>query len=269
MSCLIILFQACKKDPIIWEIKNLSGNKINVVGHGGMGIKYKYPMNSMKSLNEVLLLGAFGTEMDMRLTKDSVLVLCHASDLKDATDYTGEIESKTWQEIENVKYNQPLFNRSRLISAESFFNQVKNPSLYLFVFDCKLGSSESEELNQRFARALSKLVVTYSLVNNSFIESFNYKFLNAISNHLPKVKLFVYCDRLIDALDLKNKVNMYGITINQDYITKEEIERAHSLNLRVALFNADTHQENLNAIAKSPDYIQTDNAEFLLNALKN
>lgn len=265
---LLLALISCKKDPVIWNLTNLSGNKINVVGHGGMGIKYKYPMNSMKSLNEVLLLGAFGTEMDVRLTKDSVLVLFHSNDLRDATNKVGEVENKLWSEVKEAQYKIPLFDRVPIISAEDFFLQVKNPQNSLFVFDCKLGTKESQLFNKLFARALFRLVSKYKLEGNYFVESFSPDFLQSVRAVLPDAKLFAYTGSFVESLSFNNQVELYGITINQDYITKEEIERAHSLNLRVALFNADTRQQNLNAIAKSPDYIQTDNVEYLLKVLK-
>ena len=75
---------ACHKDE--YNIVNLNGNRITALGHAGMGIGNTYPMNSYESIFKCLNLGMDGTEFDVQMTKDSVLVAYHSQDLSDETN---------------------------------------------------------------------------------------------------------------------------------------------------------------------------------------
>lgn len=59
-------------------------------------------------------------------------------------------------------------------------------------------------------------------------------------------------------------MQLFGLTMSNENITASEIKKAHQNNLRITLWNIKTKKENLNAISKSPDYIQSDKINYLL-----
>ena len=83
-----------------------------------------------------------------------------------------------------------------------------------------------------------------------------------------KLKLFIHADDYKAAFNASKYVTLYGITMDRERITKEEIEEAHKQNLHVTLFNTDSEKTNLEAIQMNPDFIQTDKVEYLVNVLK-
>ena len=97
LSILLFVVSSCQKED--FEIINLNNNKITVLGHGGMGIGETYPMNSFESILNCLNLGADGTEIDVQMTKDGVLVAFHDESLEHSTNISGRIFNKTWDEI--------------------------------------------------------------------------------------------------------------------------------------------------------------------------
>jgi len=263
----LILFFSCKKDPSLWDIKNLNGNKISVFGHGGMGINSLDPMDSYPSLKECLSHAVNGTEMDVCVTKDSVLVLSHSQKLEDQTGCTGMIENKTWPEISGCKYNS-LLSKPDLIPASYFFDRIENKNNFTFTFDCKVSNEDNLEYLNLFADALVKHITSYNIVSNSFIESFNTVFLEILQKKNKNLHLFLYTQNYQTGLDFLKEINLYGLTLDYRKISAEEIAEAHKNNLRITIFNTQTEHENLEAIAKSPDFIQTDKVEYLINALK-
>ena len=79
----ILLLVGCQDDS--FEFENLSDNNAFIIGHGGSGFlspTNNVAENSMKSL-ELAIEGynADGVEVDVQLTKDSMLVLYHDHDL--------------------------------------------------------------------------------------------------------------------------------------------------------------------------------------------
>ncbi len=224
-------------------------------------------MNSYQSLSKSVEFGTAGTEMDVQLTKDNVLVLFHHKKLEESTSAKGIIKNLNWNDLEGVKYKTPIFSKVNLIRADYFFDQITtNNSLY--AFDCKVEVDDSLEYLIRFSEALTNLISKYNLVEICFIESYNLQFLKLLYEKNNRLKLFVNCGSLTDGIYIAKEVPLYGLTINKNKITKDEISEAHKHNLRVALYNANTKQENLEAVEMSPDFIQTDDVEYLLNVLK-
>src|ERR1700741_3054428 len=90
----VFLF-SCKKDP---PLTNLNGDKIGCFGHAGMGSRSVYPANTLQSFEACLDKGADGTEMDIQVTKDGVLVIYHNDDLSSATACGGVVRDLNWEE---------------------------------------------------------------------------------------------------------------------------------------------------------------------------
>jgi glycerophosphoryl diester phosphodiesterase len=264
----IILFSfACKKEK--FDIVNLNGNKITVLGHGGMGPSSTYPMDSYESLMECLSLGANGTEFDVQLTRDSVLVLYHDQDLSNTTTMKGCINSLNWPEVKTARYNQTLYLNYSIISLDEFISNVANPDRYTFTFDCKLYTENpnTAAFYRSYIDAVIRILHQYGLENNVYIESQDPNFLALFKKKNPASKLFIYPSSFESGLEIAMSGGLYGITISTRDITTEQIKTAHDHNLRITLWNTHTEDDNKEAIRKNPDCIQTDKLKKLVKLL--
>lgn len=72
-------------------------NEITLIGHRGW--RGKYPENTMRGFREVVKLDIDGIEMDVHMTKDYHLVVCHDPDLSRTTDTKGMIYNMTLEEV--------------------------------------------------------------------------------------------------------------------------------------------------------------------------
>ena len=104
---LLILIASCSKEN--FEIDNLNGNKIEALGHAGMGYSSLYPINSAESILNALSIGADGSEIDVQLTKDNVLVAFHDENMGSSTKLEGLVRDHTWSEIENTTYKSTQY----------------------------------------------------------------------------------------------------------------------------------------------------------------
>lgn len=59
--------------------------------------------NSLAAIDAAIAAGAHIVEIDVRHTKDGVLVLMHDDDLKRTTDRKGEVEDLTWAEVQQAR----------------------------------------------------------------------------------------------------------------------------------------------------------------------
>ena len=196
---LIILFLfsifsfTCKVDSALIEIENLTNNAIGLFGHGGTGISYKYPINSLESIQYCLNIGADGTEMDLQLTRDSVLVAFHQHNLNDVTLCEGEIHKKLWSEIWGCHYTSPISSSINIISINDLFEKLNKHSNLIYTFDCKLLNNSYDQISykKQFANAIVKTIQTNKLNDaNIFIESNDTSFLSIVKLKNKQLKLF-------------------------------------------------------------------------------
>lgn len=80
---------------------NKNDKDIVVAGH--RGIKSKFPENTMLSYREAIKLGVDMIELDINMTKDNVLVLCHDNTIDRTTNGKGAIRDYTLEELQ--KFN--------------------------------------------------------------------------------------------------------------------------------------------------------------------
>lgn len=269
LLCFIFsIFIACNKDD--FDIVNLNGNRITALGHAGMGIGNTYPMNSYESIIKCLDIGMDGTEFDVQMTKDSVLVAYHDQDLSDKTNLKGLINSLNWDEIKNAHFTQALYLNYSIISLEQLFSHIENIRKYKFTFDCKLYTTNNNirQFYESYINAVVNIIQKYQIENNVYIESQSIEFLDLCKNKMPDSKLFIYPSSFESGLDIALSKGLSGITISTRNITKEQIKIAHDHNLLVAIWNTHSKSDNIEAINKNPDFIQTDNVKNLVKLLK-
>jgi glycerophosphoryl diester phosphodiesterase len=79
--------------------------------------------------------------------------------------------------------------------------------------------------------------------------------------------MYIYPQTFEDGYDIALDLGLRGISINNDIITKEQIELAHSQGIFVTLWGVRIKSGNIDAVAKNPDMIQTDNVDHLVKYL--
>lgn len=261
-----ILFCACKKDASVWDINNLNNNSISCFGHSGMGIFYRYPINSEKSFERCFEMGADGTDFDVQLSKDNQLILFHDKKLEEGSDCDGYVYDKNWDEVKNCLHKTPLSGKQKIITAKSVI-ELYNKNGFNFTFDCKLYHDDATgygEFLHIYADALLDFTDKYDITNSSFFESGDSNFIRVLLNKKPNLNIFIYSHDFEDALVIANQMNLKGISIETDKASAEQIKSAHANNKQVTLWNVRTENQNIEAIEKNADHIQTDKLKHLL-----
>jgi len=262
---LFVLF-SCQEDD--FDIINLNNNNITVLGHGGMGIGEKYPMNSYESILYCLNLGADGTEIDVQMTKDSVLVAFHDETLDHSTNISGQIFKKTWSEIKDATYVGALYTNYKLITLDELFTNIDNLNDFTFFLDCKNFNPDTSSFYlNTFNNALIKIIDKHKLENNIYIEFKRRELIQSLKIKRPDLKIFVYSN-FEAGLVMANKFQLQGITISIDNISKDEVLQAHNNGTMIAVLKANSRSKNIEAIKKNVDFIQSDKVKYLIKVLK-
>lgn len=94
-----------------------------VLGHRGLG--EGADENTLESLRKAIQLGADGVEVDTRLTKDNVIVLCHDPDLSRTLGLDIEIKETTYRELKE----EELIHEERLALLEQVYLELPEDAI--------------------------------------------------------------------------------------------------------------------------------------------
>lgn len=88
---------ANRAEKIVAEIHNPNSKKIVVASHRGDW--RNYPENSIPAIESVIKMGVDIMELDLKMTKDSVLVLCHDRTIDRTTNGKGKVSDITYDSL--------------------------------------------------------------------------------------------------------------------------------------------------------------------------
>jgi len=268
-AAFISLLIGCKtKEDNSYNIVNLNGNKITILGHGGLGISglAQYPLDTYEGICMAITKGADGSEIDVQITKDSVLVAYHDGTLQEQTNHSGHIYERNWDEISDAVYMNGLYSNYHLWSMDDIFAHL-SPAGRNFTFDIKFYNPDQSPQNRDiFHRAILRIVSKYHLEDNITIESPDEDFLATLKAKNNNLRLFIYTE-YDSAMAIAQRNGFTGITVDAEEVTVEKVKAAHDKGLMVVVFgvNAVNHDET---IRKNVDIMQTDMVSDLVFRLK-
>ena len=260
LLCILIIFctiNSCKKDVPI--VDNLLNGNVIILGHRGMGELFKYPGNTWESISPAIEIGVDGCEMDIQMTKDSVLVLYHDTYLEDKTNCDSTIYSHCWSEISGCTYFSSMDN-IYLISVDNLFSRLPDVQSKYFSFDVKVadGVPDQDGYFRTFSRAIQTICEKYNMTDHVFVEGQKY-LLMAFRDAGLQNKLFINSGvDIYTSSQQAVEVGAYGVACSAKSVTKEDVKASHDKGLYVMMWGMQTNAENKEAIAKNPDIVQTD-----------
>jgi len=264
---ILAVFSSCKKDVPVFSIQNESQGRILILGHGGMGNRSIYPMNSEASLNKCLSINAQGVEMDIRQTADGTLIVFHDENFNKATGFSGEVSSTSIDQVRSLTYKGLLRNLEVLV-LEDFLKSKKNAKHH-FTFDCKFPSDVDSNQIINFGKEITRLIKVYQLELSCYLETTSPMFLEWLNHHHPTIRSYYYCNKLSSAVDLYRRVKFYGLIMDVNLINALQRDSMRLFSWHLSLFNVANKSSHRAAIQLQPDCIQSDNIQLTLEMAGN
>lgn len=97
MSCSQQMQYATRAEKILSEINDPNSDYVVVISHRGDW--RNYPENSIPAIESIIRMGVDMMELDVKMTKDSVLVLCHDKTIDRTTNGKGRISDMTYDSL--------------------------------------------------------------------------------------------------------------------------------------------------------------------------
>ncbi len=234
------------------EAQTFHQNK--VVAHRGAWKNTNVPQNSIASLENAIKLGCAGSEFDVRMTKDEVLVINHDP------HYEGmDIEKTTFEELRKV----PLKNGEKIPTLDEYLKAGKKQKKTLLVTEIKpspAGKERSLLLAQKTVELIKKMKVQKWIVYISF----DYDILKKVLELDPEAKT-QYLNGGISANQLKTD-GITGADYHFSNFLKDEQWLLNAQKLGV-ITNAWTVNDTLvmdYLLTRNIDYLTTDEPEKAL-----
>ena len=186
LAILIVIsgLSACTHNVFSKQSYGFTPAENNVVAHRGAWKAKSLPENSLASLREAIHLGVTGSEFDVRMTSDGVLVINH-----DADYHNMLVEKTTFAALRKIN----LENGELLPTLEMYITEgLKNNTTTALVCEIK-PSSISKERGQIIAEKTYNLINKLGAQSRTMYISFDYMMLTKL-RALDKDVLTFYLD---------------------------------------------------------------------------
>lgn len=243
---------------IVLSASVYSQKKPGVIAHRGAWKEDALPQNSLASLNRAIELGCYGSEFDVYLTKDDVLVVNHDKDF-----YGIDIETSTYQQLLAKKHP----NGESIPTAEAYLKEglkQQNTRLIYELKPSKLGKDrvlKAAEMSVALVKQLkAEKIVDYI--------TFDHDAGQLLAKLAPEAEV-AYLTGDLSPTQAKD-AGYKGLDYHFNVYKKNPnwVREAQNIGLSVNSWTVNTEDEMKNLINQQVDYITTDEPS-LLNKLIN
>ncbi|TYR34474.1 glycerophosphodiester phosphodiesterase [Sphingobacterium phlebotomi] len=229
-----------------------------MITHRGAWKNTEVPQNSLASLNKAIEQQAWGSEFDVHLTKDDVLVVNHDQDF-----YGIDIATSTYEELLAKKHP----NGESIATAEEYLKEGLKQKKTKLIYELKTNKLGTE-------RTLKSAELAVALVKKLKAEkqveyiAFSYDACLKLKELDKKAKVH-YLNGDKSPQEIK-AAGLSGLDYNQSVYKKhpEWIGEAKKLKLKTNVWTVNREDDMHYFIDQKIDYITTDEPELLSRVLK-
>jgi glycerophosphoryl diester phosphodiesterase len=247
-------------------ILNLSCEKQEAVknkyifGHAGMSLspeRFVFPPNSEESIRYALaVLQADGVEIDLQLSKDSVLVLFHDAYTDEFLEHNGCIGEFTYQELKSFEY----YDRFKIIDLKTAINCSVKTGKYL-VLDLKNYDycAQKRVNNETYSNALKKELdnLTVEEKRMIYLTSQRTDLLTAISDTM--VQKYLEITNLEVDIDKIKEADIDGALLRLEQLNQATESALIAKQIPYGVFNVKIKKEIKKAVGSGVNFIISDN----------
>lgn len=234
---MLTLLISCSKD-----ITQTLTYKSHMIAHRGYWAPNTGIQNTTESLQKAIQLGIYGSEFDVRTTKDNILIICHDEQISDTSN---TINKHTYAQLCKTK----LSNGETIPTLEKFLQIGRNtPEKFRLIMDIKNANIDS----------IINLVDKYAMSNKIVFITFSSTYCKQLINKQKKLAVqYLNGDLTPSQLFEEGYTGMdYQYSIYDAH--PEWISQAKALGLTVNTWTVNGTDNIKKYIEKGADLITTD-----------
>jgi glycerophosphoryl diester phosphodiesterase len=238
------------------EHSAVTWNKNQVIAHRGAWKKKSLPENSIAALQEAIRLKCYGSEFDVHMTADSILVVNH-----DADYYGMRIAKTKYADLLHKK----LSNGENIPTLEAYIKAGMKQKKTKLILEIK-PSNVSKEWDMALAERSVALVE--NLKARAWVDyiSFGYDILQRVLALDPQAKVSYLTGDV--PLEQLKKDGFYGADYHYSVYQKGEwFSKAKELGLTINAWTVDQQKDMSWLIENKVEFITTNEPELLFESL--
>ncbi|WP_241077747.1 glycerophosphodiester phosphodiesterase [Flavimarina sp. Hel_I_48] len=229
-----------------------------VIAHRGAWKKNQYPENSIAALREAIKLGCHGSEFDVHMTSDNVLVVNH-----DAEFYGLDIATSTYNELLALKHP----NGEKIPTVEEYLTEGMKQDKTKLIFEIK-----SSEVDKERTLELTKLSVAlvHHLKAQKWVEYICFDFdAGAYVHELDPNAHIAYLNGDKTPEEVK-EAGYTGLDYHFSVYEKNRhwIKDAHELGLSINAWTVNKPEDMKRLLDQNAEFITTNEPELLFEILE-
>lgn len=236
-----------------------SFNKNMVIAHRGAWKAQGHPQNSIASLKEAVKLGCEGSEFDVWMTSDGVLVVNHDADFEGM-----EIETTSYKQLLTKNHE----NGEKLATVEEYLKAGKKQKRTKLIFEIKpskISVERSKEVAEKSVLAVKKMKA------QKWVDYITFSYeggLKAIEMDPDANVAYLNGDKTPAQL---KEAGFFGFDYNINLLKKNPqwIKEAQDLGLTVNAWTVNSAEDLIWFLDQNPDFITTDEPELLFRIIKD
>jgi len=213
------------------------------VGH--RGARAYETENTLESFSKAIELGANAIELDIRLSKDGKLIVCHDDNLKKIFGIDLPVGQTSLKELK-------VLTEGRIVTLKESLNFIGKKTDKILV-ELKEPGYEKTVLEQISEQKLDDRVI---------VVSFHEEALASVRKLNGKVETGLIYVRFKNPLEAALKLEAQYLVPLYRFIHTRDVERAHKNGLKVVVWTINTREEAKEFMAKGVDGIATDRPDI-------
>jgi len=253
---LMVLFSNGTKPETMDITAKASWNKNVVIAHRGAWKKNALPENSIASLKEAIRLGCYGSEFDVHMSSDSILVINH-----DAEFLGLPIAKQTYQELLTKKHP----NGESIPTLEAYLKEGISQKGTKLILELKPSNISTERDLQMTTKAVAMVKKLKATAWVDYI-SFSYDILRQVKVLQPKGNVAYLAGDV--TLEKLKEDKFYGADYHLSVYQKGEwFVKAKELGLTINAWTVNKKEDMNWLLDNKADFITTNEPELLLETI--
>lgn len=235
----------------------MANAQTQVIAHRGYWDTPNNDQNSITALKTAQGIAVYGSEFDVNMTADGVMVVSHGPKLVTIPD----VQKATYKEVKQVR----LKNGEKVPTLEKYLKQGKKGDIKL-IFELKV--HPAGEIENEAVRKSVELVKKLKLEDQVEFISFSLEACKQLAAQMPGV-MVQYLSGKIPPKELK-EMGIMGLDYHYAQFEQhpEWVKEAHDLGMKVNVWTVNKPEMMQKMIDLGVDYITTDAPETLIEMLK-
>ena len=202
-----------------------------IVGH--RGVAGTHPENTKVSIEQAANLGLKWVEVDIQVTLDDQLVVCHDHTLERCSDGKGRVDEHTLAELRLLDFGSwksEQFTGEKILTLTELLSLVEDHDLSV---NLEIKVDSKHQAPHVVDLLHTELIRSTLDTDRILLSSFSHQVVAEMAHHLPRYRVGVITEQLTQAdLMLINEVKAFSCHMNYEHVDQDDLDTLKEANIQ-------------------------------------